>query len=685
MPTNTPQKEYVVELDVRGYIARGEITQLDGHYLVSGSRDVLIRRNNDRSKVVSRPGYTRKGAVKTVNKGIESSKGWKTSTNVKRNLRVYLDTVQVWYDSAWQTLKTGIANNTRFVWEPWWDSTEQIDVLLGVNGSSSLFQWSGAIAKIATVTADTITKQGYHTNSTISFNDNGANPDTITDSAGGFTAAGFAVGQEITISGSATNDGTYTIAAVTDTVITLIDDDELATEAVGSAIVIKDAAEGTWAQARFLTSGTRSVVINGQAFTYTGGESTGTLTGVSPDPTSVSVSADDLCMQELVEKTISDLTGEWDASYEATVLAIFNNHVFVGSNKSREVYISKSTAYDDFGYTTPLRKPTEGFKLVLDAAPTAIVPDGDAVKISAGEDYWYEVRMELNNDQQGETITVKKLPTATGQAALNQGVVVPIKNNVAFLSFEPTVDTLGNVENVVTQRSLPVSDDIRDDLEAYDLTNASGIYWRRELRFCLPKEGIELIYDLQHGFWQPPQYTPIASYDVIDGVLCGHSNSANETYVLESGYNALGGIFEHVAAFGYANGGRDFELKQFDEVACKLKMSPSTKVKDQIYYDYGGSTDVREFEIDGADETISFTPAQSASLGQNPLGSEPLGSLAEEDEPLRMIRVINETGVRDCFEWQRVFRTSSQDARFEILSFGVNVRLSENQPVFIRR
>ena len=57
-----------------------------------------------------------------------------------------------------------------------------------------------------------------------------ANSDTITRTAGSWITDGFAVGQRILVSGSALNDGAYTIAARTATVLTLEATDELEAE-----------------------------------------------------------------------------------------------------------------------------------------------------------------------------------------------------------------------------------------------------------------------------------------------------------------------------------------------------------------------------------------------------------------------------------------------------------------------
>lgn len=73
---------------------------------------------------------------------------------------------------------------------------------------------------------------------TIAFNENTASPDTITDSANGFLVAGFQPGDSITVSGSASNDGTYVIKTVTAGIITLLAREDLVTEAAGAAVKI---------------------------------------------------------------------------------------------------------------------------------------------------------------------------------------------------------------------------------------------------------------------------------------------------------------------------------------------------------------------------------------------------------------------------------------------------------------
>ena len=669
--------EYIETISPQGYINNREITNLPGHFLVKGSKNTRII---NKEKVAVSKRYELLGEASDINNPIISSYDWKTNTGVYRNIRGYLGTkaeLEVWYEEAWTRFKNGY-QSADFRWIPYWLSSELLDVLVGVNGTDKLFMWSGGITEIYEVTASTLTKKQYYSNDTFTFNNSAR---TIVDTDSLFVARGFVVGEEITISGTTFNDGNYTIKTVEAGTITLIETDVLADENSGATVVIKDTYTGTWGQARFLaaTSG-RAVLIGGQSYTYTGGEGSGTLTGLTLSPVALGVVAGDLAFQDVVESSPATLDG-----LELNLVSVVNNHLHVASERDRRVFMSANDDYDDFAYTSPLRVPGEGYVLTLDSCPTELVPDEDEMYISAGDDDWYRVFTEFTADQGGESVLVKKLKTGPGQAAVGYGAVAHIKNNIAFVSKEKTFDTLGNVENIQGPQSIAISDDIKDDFENYDLTNVHALYYRRSVFIALPAEGLVLEYDMRFQYWQPPQELPVRRLAVIDDELCGHSSNSNETYKLYTGYNDNGAPFKAVAAFGYENFGSRFMLKSFTEAATELYSSRNTIVKNRILYDYKGAGGIREFSIDGSDERISFIPPALAGLGQEKLGSNPLGGSLDDIEDLVKIRAIDTTELLTFFERQRVFEAEGADIRFEILAFGENIEMSDNVPNFIKR
>ncbi len=75
-----------------------------------------------------------------------------------------------------------------------------------------------------------------------------SNPDTITRDAGSFVSDGFKVGMTLTVSGSDSNDGTYTIATVAALTLTLDAGDTLVVEAADTGRTLTgEETETTWA------------------------------------------------------------------------------------------------------------------------------------------------------------------------------------------------------------------------------------------------------------------------------------------------------------------------------------------------------------------------------------------------------------------------------------------------------
>ena len=92
------------------------------------------------------------------------------------------------------------------------------------------------------VTTETHTKASFTidtTGNTVTFAD--ANPDTITRANGSWLTDGLANGDQFSIAGSTLNNGTYTIAGLTATVITLIGGDTLVAETATTVTITFDA------------------------------------------------------------------------------------------------------------------------------------------------------------------------------------------------------------------------------------------------------------------------------------------------------------------------------------------------------------------------------------------------------------------------------------------------------------
>lgn len=436
----------------------------------------------------------------------------------------------------------------------------------------------------------------------------------------------------------------------------------------------------TWTEERFIATGTnydKKIVINGTEYTYTGGESTNTLTGVTPDPSSEPV--DSVAVQSVTTKSNKPASG-----VKNDLIAILENQVYVGSLTNRQVYKSKVNDFLTYTFSSP-RLTGEGAILTLDASPTAFIVQEEYLYISAGNDQWYRVIFEMSSDLTNESLFVKRLSTTAQEAAISQNAVAKIKNNVVYISNEPTLDTLGRIEDVDTPQAVNLSDPIKTDFDGYDFSNCDLKYYKNNLYIALPSEGLVLIYNIAKGFWEAPQTLPIRRFAIIGGELYGHSSDVKETYKLFTTYNDNENPIEAVARFSYQDFGARAVLKNFDEHFTEGYISTNTTLDLTVRYDYEGFTAISDFEIKGDDEAILFQPSASGGLGKTSLGKEPLGTTKDEIPDLAKFRQKDTTLKQDFFELQVEYKTNQTGARWELLSFGNNTYISSNDSVEIKK
>lgn len=595
-------EEFKIIKSFLGYFTKKDKTNISPGFLVESSQNVLI---NDAEKVEIRGGYSiyPTGSESTDSYAIESRYDWETSSVGVINLRSYNDTLE-FYDSnssTWIEL-IGSFSEVDFCYTTWWDTSEAIDLLLFVNGNDKIWDWSGAIAVLDSVTTNTIKKTGT----------------------------------------------------------------------------------ATWGESRFLTTGTRKVVINGTEYTYTGGEGTTTLTGVTPSP--AGESAGETVFQAVRENDNQPANGVTN-----DIISVLNNQVWVGSNSSKEVYVSANDDFTDYTFSSP-RIPGEGALLVLDNIARAFARRGDKMNISAGRGDWYENYFE-QLDVGGiltETLNIKKIKTGVEQGAQSQDLVCEMGDYIAFLTFEPALRIMGSVEELENPIMENISDSIKPSIEGADFTGGHLRFHRNRLYLSAPADGKVFINETRQTeegtirFWQPPQILPISKFAIIGGSIYGHSYLVPETYKLFDGIDDNGKSFEAKAVFSYMDFKDRVNLKVFDELLSEGYISSNTKLIVDINYDFAGSTQQVQKEIDGSDNDILFEPTVGGILGDESLGNESLGSSDEVSENPKF-RIIHDIPLQDFYQVQVAFSTNTRDAYWELLCFGMNVRFSQNQPISIKK
>jgi hypothetical protein len=530
-----------------------------------------------------------------------------------------------------------------------WDTTEKEDVLLWVLGDTNTYKWSGGITKLRSATATTLTKQGVITaQTTIAFvaGTTGSVAATITDSNANFLNAGFASGDTLYVSGSASNNRVFKIGSVTAGTITLIMSNVLTTETAGATVTLHT-GEPTWASSRFLTAGTRKIVYIGVEYTYTGGETTDTLTGLTAFP-SGSITLGDIVWQAPI--TLAN-PGSISTNFKQDLIAVQLNQLILASTNSQEVYISKNTDYTDFTLTSP-RAPADPAKVNMDKTVTILIPmdnstqTASSLMIGGGKNEFFKLDYHISNDNSNELVRVIKLKTASGSGLISKGAIGNIKNAVAYITREPSLDTLGDVESVDGKTNVPISDLIKNDFDQYDFTDSHLKYWKRAIYISLPMHGLVLIYDLMRKIWQPPQTIPVGRFAIINDWLYGHSSITNETYKLFVSTNDNGINISQVARFAYNNGGKRDMLKNMSEYWSDGYITTNAVLNMNMNLGFDGNVAKKTMTILGKDTAITV-PQTGSTLGDEPLGANPLGG-----ETLNPLTGLSNSGVQMVRFWQ---------------------------------
>ena len=458
----------------------------------------------------------------------------------------------------------------------------------------------------------------------------------------------------------------------------------------------------SWKQAGFYNNGTdhatRSVTINGHNYTYTGGETTTTLTGVSGDATA-DIAADPIVHQTVI--TNSSFTALYLDTFD--LISVFAGHCFVGSLYNQFVYGSKVNNFKDYS-TDSINKEGYGTSLFLDAPPVSMNKLENALTISAGKNQWYTTTLtqgiwtdNINPsapvEYKTDIWTTERLKTTANQAAQSQAMVSAMKNDLIFISSEPTLDRLGRVENIQGALSATnISDPIKLDFDSYDFTDASIFYNKYFIYLAVPKSGLVLIYNIVKSYWEAPQTIPISRFYTVSGVLYGHSYYTNESYQLFTGRadrvdpstNPLGSPIDAKVVFSYQNYGSPFSLKNFNKYYIEGYISSNTTLTLGITYDIDGCATNASYTTVGSDKQIVCIPSDSSSLGKSSLGKNPLGgnlnTAASLPPKFRVVKTFTRT---DFFEVQFSFESSQTNSNWEILRFGPAIEYAATIPANI--
>lgn len=613
--------------EILGYQTSTDPSNTEKRLLVGGSKNVLI---DFQKKTKIRTGYTRLGAANTANTGIRNAWTWLTSTGTRLpqrfyddELEVYLGTIDTVVLNAWYRVRDTWSTTQRLRQATWFDTGENLDLQIMVNGDDNLYAWNGAVAVVQSASGTTILKRGTN----------------------------------------------------------------------------------TWAQNRFFTTGNKTLINprTGNTHTYTGGETTTTLTGLN-NITGIQVG--DVLFQQIIT-TSNSPAADRNNHYIHSHL----NQIYIGSNDDEEVQISRTSSYTDFTYDAT-RLSGQGGLLTLDDPTRGFASLEGIILVFSGRNSIYTARHTqiAVSTTLAETLDTQKVFTGVDQGALNQETIIPLGNAIAYLTNEVTLRIIQNPQELEGINPKTFSNPIKLDFDAEtwfdsdNISDAFGFWYKNVIFITAPQSSrlymLNFVEDADgklFRYWNPPQILPVRALSVIDSgdgdKLHGHSNAIPETYLLFDGasdgqYSGMPTAdkipIDAKAIFAYD--GDKANLNTFDEYYADGEITPATEnLNLQLNYDIDGTTQKLEKTINGSDEDILEGSVGFNSLAQQSLAVNPLGGLLNPPSDARKFRVIFDIAREDFHQMQAIFSTNDIDKYWAITAHGSNATKSPRRNLLIHK
>lgn len=590
-----------------GYNSASDKTNIIPNLYVGGSQNIYKKLSGT---LAVRQGQKRIGVANPIESPVSSEFVWNTSWGATYPLWVSNSKLQVSIDDIWYTLLDSLTS-TRYVFDKWWDETEQKDRVLFVHGTSDMQSWSGGYAVITGTTATTITKAGPI----------------------------------------------------------------------------------TWQQAGFsTTSGQKMIMINGNAYTYTGGESTTTLTGVSPSP--VGEANGSAVLQSVITNANTPAAG-----FHNDFIKVINNQVYVGSYVSRLCYISANDDFTNYVVPTP-RLPGSPELLTLDATLNGIGVRTGQAHISYGSGEWAVVSFQnitVGPDLTQQTIVDPK-PVANLAAAYAHEFIDNEGDNLVYLAKDQQIRTFGDFNNSFVAAYPSLSQEISTELMNENFTGG-GLRCIGDFTYVTaPASGKTYLYQVRQSvdstnqvvverLWHSPFIWNATRVDNINGTIVAFSNANPQVYEVwdTAQWHDDSPSDEHlpygcIVALSYRIGRRQ-GLQSFDKVFSEGYITEGTPLNLTVNYNYQGATSQITVPINSiAQPAYLFLPSVG-SLGDSSLGDKPLGDEITDtnNSDLAKFKVINSLALQNCFEYQLIYSSDTADAQWEILANATNGTVEEQQ------
>jgi hypothetical protein len=465
----------------------------------------------------------------------------------------------------------------------------------------------------------------------------------------------------------------------------------------GSTADTLSIASGTWTALGFYGTGTRSVIINGTVYSYTGGEGTATLTGVTPDPTAQPVAVGDLAVQSpLAVSAMSSVKGQVAFAHDGRI------HARLETKKSVWNY---SQLDDPDDWTAGASDGDGGAKEVEFGGPitsfgklnkTVLCFKPRIIKLLD----FIQVGSRIDSPRYQTLVSTDDKSTSLG--AVNQKSTFSTPKGIVFVTPDKRMMLLSGVTANNEPEYYPLSEPVQPIFDKGVHDEATGIcvdnviyYAFKEnknstyndtvlvgdlTRFTPDANGspVPIRWDAPYIGWNVSDWTAIESNTDKKIEVRWHSAINSSSYRIINSKTDNTGAFTTTFRTWSETFDLPYKRKTIDMVYIEMKMSEITEVTATILYDEDGVTGQETFVLDADSANHKFTKITFNPFGASSFGSQQFGSNPENDDMSKYRFFIELKKNVKFFTVALQLSTDGDAQNYELVRFGYRLREVEN-------
>jgi hypothetical protein len=460
----------------------------------------------------------------------------------------------------------------------------------------------------------------------------------------------------------------------------------------GATINTISKASGTWTADGFYTTGTRSVVVNGTEYAYTGGEGTATLTGVTPDPSAEAVGSLVVQSPRSLSASMGSVIGQVVEAHDGRL------HARLDTKKSVWNY-SKLDNPDD--WTTGSTDGDGGTKDVESGGPLVAYGKLNQTILA----FKKRVVKALSFVQSGDRVDIPRYVTLTPTddksttiGAMTQRSTFATPIGMVFVTPDKRLVLLSGITANNEPQYIVLSELIQPIFDAGVHDDATGICVDDEIWYAFksdssstyndvvirgdmtrqslgPSGPIPITWDSPIVGWAVKDFTGVYNEETGEHEVHWHSALNSSSYKVVSDAADGGNPYGQTIRTWAETFDQPTKQKRIDRVWIEVRMSQNTEILATLLYDEDGVSGQEEHTLDGDSTNNMFANTVYNPFGFNAFGSQKFGAEPEADSlPLYRFEIPVKGNIR-FFNISLELSTDDAGQEFQLVRYGY--RLAE--------